>query len=177
MSFTTDELREAYLEFFERQNHRRLPSSGLAPSDPTMMFTSAGMVQFKDIFWGRREPRDELVTTCQKCFRATDIERVGQTAYHHTFFEMLGNFSFGGYFKEGAIELAWEFVTEVLSMERDRLWVSVYEEDDRAYRLWRDHIGVPEGRIVRLGKEENWWGPVGESGPCGPDSELFYDAG
>ena len=149
----------------------------MIPDDPSMLFTSAGMVQFKDVFWGHREPEVDRVTTCQKCFRANDIERVGETWYHHTFFEMLGNFSFGAYFKRGAIELAWDFVTDVLHFDEENLWVSVYETDSEAYQIWRDVIGVPEAKITRLGKDENWWGPVGDSGPCGPDSEIFYDAG
>ena len=123
------ELREAYLSFFERNGHKRLPSASLIPDDPTLLFTSAGMVQFKDIFWGKVAPKYPRVTTCQKCFRTTDIERVGTTAYHHTFFEMLGNFSFGDYFKEGAIKLAWKFLTQELSLPKERLWVSVFEED------------------------------------------------
>ena len=171
------ELREIYLSYFERHGHRRLPSASLIPDDPTLLFTSAGMVQFKDIFWGKAEPRWRRVTTCQKCFRTTDIERVGTTAYHHTFFEMLGNFSFGDYFKEGAIKLAWRFLTEELSLPKDRLWVSVYEEDEEAHAIWRDVIGIPPERIVRLGKEHNWWGPVGGQGPCGPDTEIFWDWG
>jgi len=177
MQWTTDELREAYLDYFEEKNHLRMEGSGLIPDDPSMLFTSAGMVQFKDIFWGKKDPEETRVTTCQKCFRANDIERVGETWYHHTFFEMLGNFSFGDYFKKGAIELAWEFVTEVLFFDEKNLWVSVYKTDDEAYEIWRDEIGVPEDKIVRLGKDENWWGPVGDSGPCGPDSEIFFDAG
>ena len=171
------ELREIYLSYFERHGHRRLPSASLIPDDPTLLFTSAGMVQFKDIFWGKAEPRWRRVTTCQKCFRTTDIERVGTTAYHHTFFEMLGNFSFGDYFKEGAIKLAWRFLTQELSLPKERLWVSVYEEDEEAYAIWRDVIGIPPERIVRLGKEHNWWGPVGGQGPCGPDTEIFWDWG
>ena len=170
-------LRKTFLGYFEREGHRRLPSSSLVPDDPTLLFASAGMVQFKDIFWGKAEPRWRRVTTCQKCFRTTDIERVGTTAYHHTFFEMLGNFSFGDYFKEGAIKLAWRFLTEELSLPKDRLWVSVYEEDEEAYAIWRDVIGIPPERIVRLGKEHNWWGPVGGQGPCGPDTEIFWDWG
>jgi len=177
MEWTTDKLRESYLNYFEEKNHLIKEGSGLIPDDPSMLFTSAGMVQFKEIFWGKREPDNPRVTTCQKCFRANDIERVGETWYHHTFFEMLGNFSFGDYFKRGAIELAWEFVTEVLSFDEEKLWVSVYETDDKAYDIWCEEIGVPENKIVRLGKDENWWGPVGDSGPCGPDSEIFYDAG
>ncbi len=171
------ELRKRYLDYFSARGHKVLPSSSLVPKDPTLLFTSAGMVQFKEIFWGRVEPPFRRATTCQKCFRTTDIENVGKTAFHHTFFEMLGNFSFGDYFKEGAIDLAWKFVTGELSIPRDRLWVSVYEEDNEAYEIWRDAIGIPPAKIVRLGKEHNWWGPVGNSGPCGPDSEIFYDAG
>ncbi|MCF7875482.1 alanine--tRNA ligase [Candidatus Bipolaricaulota bacterium] len=177
MEWTTDKLREEYLRYFEEKDHLRLEGSGLIPDDPSMLFTSAGMVQFKDVFWGHREPEVERATTCQKCFRANDIERVGETWYHHTFFEMLGNFSFGSYFKRGAIKLAWEFVTDVLGFEEENLWVSVYETDSEAYQIWSDEIGVPESKIARLGKDENWWGPVGDSGPCGPDSEIFYDAG
>lgn len=172
---TGHELRRLYLDFFRREGHTILPSASLVPEDPTLLFTSAGMVQFKDIFWGRVPPPHPRVTTCQKCFRTTDIERVGTTAYHHTFFEMLGNFSFGDYFKEGAIELAWLFLVRELALPADRLWVSVYEQDNEAYAIWRDTIGVPEGRIVRLGKEHNWWGPVGDRGPCGPDSEIYWE--
>ncbi|MCD6141489.1 alanine--tRNA ligase [Candidatus Bipolaricaulota bacterium] len=172
-----DKLRNLYLEYFEAHGHTRLPSSSLVPNDPTLLFTAAGMVQFKDIFWGRRAPDHPRVTTCQKCFRTTDIENVGVTAFHHTFFEMLGNFSFGDYFKEGAISLAWKFVTEELGIPKEKLWVSVYEEDEEAYAIWKDVIGIPPERIARLGKEHNWWGPVGNSGPCGPDSEIFYDTG
>lgn len=171
------ELRRAFLEFFRENGHEVLPSSSLVPHDPTLLFTSAGMVQFKDIFWGKVEPRFPRVTTCQKCFRTTDLERVGTTPYHHTFFEMLGNFSFGDYFKEGAIELAWKFLTAELGLPKARLWVSVYEEDEEAYAIWRDVVGIPTERIVCLGKEQNWWGPVGNSGPCGPDTEIYWDWG
>ncbi len=171
------ELRRAFLEYFRENGHVILPSSSLVPQDPTLLFTSAGMVQFKDIFWGKVPPRYPRVTTCQKCFRTTDLERVGLTPYHHTFFEMLGNFSFGDYFKEGAITLAWTFLTKELGLPKERLWVSVYEEDDEAYAIWRDLIGVPPERIVRLSKEHNWWGPVGNSGPCGPDTEIYWDWG
>ncbi len=170
-------MRQAFLGFFEREGHVILPSSSLVPDDPTLLFTSAGMVQFKDIFWGKVPPKYPRVATCQKCFRTTDIERVGKTPHHHTFFEMLGNFSFGDYFKEGAIRLAWRFLTQELSLPGERLWISVYEEDDEAYAIWRDVIGIPPERIVRLGKEDNWWGPVGGQGPCGPDTEIFWDWG
>jgi alanyl-tRNA synthetase len=173
----SSELRRRYLGFFADRGHRQIPSSSLVPNDPTLLFTAAGMVQFKDYFWGRQTPAFSRATTCQKCFRTTDIEEVGRTAYHHTFFEMLGNFSFGDYFKQGAIELAWEFLIREIGVSGERLVVTVYEEDDEAYEIWRDVIGVPTDRIVRLGKRHNWWGPVGSNGPCGPDSELHYDAG
>ncbi len=171
------ELRRRYLGFFAERGHKLVPSSPLVPNDPTLLFTAAGMVQFKDYFWGRVEPSFRRATTCQKCFRTTDIEEVGRTAYHHTFFEMLGNFSFGDYFKQGAIELAWEFLTRELGIPGERFAITVYEEDEEAYAIWRDVVGVPTARIVRLGKKHNWWGPVGNTGPCGPDSELHYDTG
>ncbi|MEW5826193.1 MAG: alanine--tRNA ligase [Candidatus Bipolaricaulota bacterium] len=174
---TSAELRRRYLGFFAERGHKLLPSSSLVPKDPTLLFTAAGMVQFKDYFWGRLAPGFPRATTCQKCFRTTDIEEVGRTAYHHTFFEMLGNFSFGDYFKQGAIEFAWEFLTRELGIPGDRFAITVYEEDNEAYAIWRDRVGIPAERIVRLGKENNWWGPVGDSGPCGPDSELHYDTG
>ena len=172
-----NELRTRYLEFFAEREHKVLPSAPLVPNDPTLLFTAAGMVPFKDLFWGRVEPSFRRATTCQKCFRTTDIENVGRTAYHHTFFEMLGNFSFGDYFKEGAIEAAWAFLTDELSIPVEKLWVSVYEEDDDAAAIWLDKTSIPAERIARLGKAHNWWGPVGDSGPCGPDSEIFFDAG
>jgi len=171
------ELRTRYLEFFTARDHMKLPSSPLVPNDPTLLFTSAGMVQFKDYFAGRAAAPHPRVTTCQKCFRTTDIENVGKTAFHQTFFEMLGNFSFGDYFKQGVIELAWEFLTHEIGVDAAKLWVSVYDEDDEAYGIWHDVIGIPAERIVRLGKEHNWWGPVGNSGPCGPDSEIHVDTG
>ncbi len=173
----TSQLRESFLNFFLTHGHKVLPSSSIVPNDPTLLFTSAGMVQFKEIFQGARQPLFPRVVTCQKCFRATDIEKVGKTSYHHTFFEMLGNFSFGDYFKEGAIELAWEFLTHELGISPDNLWVSVYEEDDETHSIWQNSIGIPPAKIIRLGKADNWWGPVGNSGPCGPDTEIFYDFG
>ncbi|MEA3238367.1 MAG: alanine--tRNA ligase [Candidatus Bipolaricaulota bacterium] len=171
------ELRKRYISYFVEHNHHHLPSAPLVPNDPSLLFTAAGMVQFKDIFWGHVAPTFPRVTTCQKCFRTTDIENVGKTAYHHTFFEMLGNFSFGDYFKEQAIKYAWDFLTSALDIPAERLWVSVYEEDDEAFAIWNDEIGIPRERIAKLGKEHNWWGPVGNSGPCGPDTEIFFDAG
>jgi len=171
------ELRTRYLEFFAARDHKKLPSSPLVPNDPTLLFTSAGMVQFKDYFAGRTAAPHPRVTTCQKCFRTTDIENVGKTAFHQTFFEMLGNFSFGDYFKEGAITMQWEFLVKELGIEESKLWVSIYLDDDEAYDVWHDVIGLPPERIVRLGRAHNWWGPVGNSGPCGPDSEIHYDNG
>ncbi|ABR31130.1 alanyl-tRNA synthetase [Thermosipho melanesiensis] len=172
----SEEIRQLFLEFFEKKGHKILPSASLIPDDPQLMFTVAGMVPFKPIFWGKVDPVYPRVTTCQKCIRTTDIENVGRTPRHHTFFEMLGNFSFGDYFKREAIEWAWEFVTQVLKIPEERLWISVYEEDEEAYDIWRK-IGVSSNKIVKLGKEDNFWGPAGPTGPCGPDTEIFYDTG
>lgn len=171
------QLRKLYLDYFARHGHKVLPSSSLLPKDPSLLFNSAGMVQFKEFLSGRLAPPFPRVTTCQKCFRTTDIENVGKTTWHHTFFEMLGNFSFGDYFKEEAIKLAWQFLTKELAIAPHRLWTSVYEGDMEAYSIWHDLIGIPGDKIARLGKEHNWWGPVGDTGACGPDSEVFYDAG
>ncbi len=173
---TSQEIRKAFLDFFARNGHLVMPSSSLVPEgDPTLLFTSAGMVQFKPYFSGQETPAHRRLASCQKCFRTTDIDCVGDES-HLTFFEMLGNFSIGDYFKEGAIELAWEFVTQGLSLSPDRLWITIYLDDDEAQGLWM-RIGVPEARILRFGKAENWWGPAGATGPCGPDSEIFYDRG
>ncbi|AAD36467.1 alanyl-tRNA synthetase [Thermotoga maritima MSB8] len=174
---TSEEIREAFLKFFEKKGHKILPSASLIPDDPQLLFTVAGMVPFKPIFWGKVEPVYTRVATCQKCLRTVDIENVGKTPRHHTFFEMLGNFSFGDYFKEEAIEWAWEFLTQVLGVPEEKLWVSVYEEDEEAFRIWNEKIGLPEKRILRMGKEDNFWGPAGPTGPCGPDTEIFYDTG
>jgi len=174
---TSDEIREKFLSFFESKGHKRLPSASLIPNDPQLLFTVAGMVPFKPIFWGKVEPTYPRVTTCQKCIRTNDIENVGRTPRHHTFFEMLGNFSFGDYFKEEAIEWAWEFLTQELKMFPEKLWISVYETDDEAFDIWKNKIKVPENKILRFGKEENWWGPAGPTGPCGPCSEIYYDTG
>lgn len=173
---TSDEIREAYLKFFETKGHKRLPSASLIPDDPQLMFTVAGMVPFKPIFWGKVDPIYPRVTTCQKCVRTNDIENVGRTPRHHTFFEMLGNFSFGDYFKKEAIAWAWEFVTKVLEMPEEKLWVTIYEYDDESFEIWKS-IGVPEYKIIRMGKEDNFWGPAGPTGPCGPCSEIHYDTG
>ncbi len=169
-----DEIRSEFLKFFEKKGHEILPSASLVPDDPQLMFTVAGMVPFKPIFWGKVDPVYKRVTTCQKCLRTTDIENVGRTPRHHTFFEMLGNFSFGDYFKREAIEWAWEFVTDVLEIPEDRLWVTIYEEDDESFKIWNEVVGLPEWRIVRMGEKDNFWGPAGPTGPCGPDSEIHY---
>lgn len=173
---STDELREMYLRYFEGKGHKRLPGASLVPhGDPTMLLTSAGMVPFKPYFLGLERPEHRRVTTCQRCLRTPDIDNVGHTDRHATFFEMLGNFSFGDYFKKEAIEFAWEFVTEHLELEKDRLWVSIYLDDDEAFDIWHEVIGLPKERIVRLGREDNFW-EIGV-GPCGPCSEIFVDRG
>ena len=173
---TSDEIRSAFLGFFEGKGHTVVPSSSLIPEgDPTLLFTTAGMVQFKPYFIGEAEPPNRRLTSCQKCFRTTDIEEVGDPS-HLTFFEMLGNFSAGDYFKKEAIAWAWEFVTEHLGLDPERLWATIYLDDDEAYGYWVE-TGVPPERIVRLGKEDNYWGPAGETGPCGPCSEIIYDFG
>jgi alanyl-tRNA synthetase len=170
------ELREIFLDFFAERGHLVVPSASLVPEgDPTLLFTGAGMVQFKPYFSGEVSPPSRRLASVQKCFRTTDIDKVGNER-SLTFFEMLGNFSIGDYFKKGAIELAWEFVTEHLDLPADRLWASIYRDDEDAFALWRD-IALPSERIVRLGKDDNFWGPAGETGPCGPCSEIFYDRG
>ena len=174
---TGDEIREAFLRFFEAKGHLRMPSSSLIPAgDPTLLLTSAGMVQFKPYFTGEMSPPHTRLTTSQKCFRATDVGLVGDST-HLTFFEMLGNFSVGDYFKKEAIQYAWEFVTEHLGLEPERLWASIYQEDDEAYDLWIDNTAVPTERIRRFGEADNFWGPAGNEGPCGPCSEIHYDFG
>ena len=172
----SDELRREYLGFFEAKGHGVIPSSSLIPiGDPTLLLTSAGVVQIKPYFTGEATPSNPRLVSCQKCFRATDIDKVGD-ADHLTFFEMLGNFSVGDYFKEEAINWAWEFVTENLSLPPKRLWISVFLDDDESYGYWRN-VGVPAERIVRYGEEENYWGPPGDEGPCGPCTEIYYDFG
>lgn len=172
----SDTLRAAFLRFFEEKGHTVIPSSPLIPlGDPTLLFTSAGMVQFKPYFLGEATPPNPRLASCQKCFRTTDIDSVGDTK-HLTFFEMLGNFSIGDYFKKEAISWAWEFVTGWLNLPQDRLWVTIFLDDDESFEYWRQ-IGVPQERIVRFGEEDNFWGPAGDSGPCGPCSEIHYDFG
>src|SRR5262245_7595699 len=175
---TTDELREAYLDFFVSKGCVRRPSDVLVPKDPTVLFTPAGMNQFKREFMGLGDRSFTRATTCQKCLRTGDIENVGRTAFHETFFEMLGNFSFGDYFKREAIHWAWEFLRSVLKIPADRLTVSVYLDDDEAYAIWHDEVKVPSDRILRLGEDDNFWpagAPThGPNGVCGPCSEIFY---
>jgi len=171
-----NEIREKFLSFYESKEHLRLKSFSLVPeNDPSLLLINAGMAPLKPYFTGRQTPPKSRVTTCQKCIRTPDIERVGKTARHGTFFEMLGNFSFGDYFKNDATKWAWEFVTEVLKLPKDRIWISVYEEDDEAIKIWTDHVGVSPDRIVKMGKEDNFW-EIGQ-GPCGPCSELYFDRG
>lgn len=177
----SNEIRESFLNYFEERGHTRIGSSSLIPKDdPTLLFTNAGMVQFKGVFLGLEERPYSRAVTVQKCMRAggkhNDLENVGQTARHHTFFEMLGNFSFGDYFKEEAIAWAWEYLTHTLSLSRERLWVTVFRDDEEAYRIWHRKIGLPAERIVRLGEESNFW-MMGETGPCGPCSEIIFDQG
>jgi alanyl-tRNA synthetase len=173
---TGDEVRQSFLSFFEEKGHRVVPGSSLIPhGDPTLLLTSAGMVQFKPYFLGEAVPPCPRLASCQKCFRTTDIEVVGDTT-HLTFFEMLGNFSVGDYFKEEAIDWAWQFVTERLGLPPERLWITVFLNDDEAFNIWRK-LGIPEGRILRFGEKDNFWGPAGDSGPCGPCSEIHYDFG
>jgi alanyl-tRNA synthetase len=178
---TTSEIRASFLEFFRKNGHRVLPSSSLVPAnDPTLLFTNAGMVQFKDSFLGKDVRDYSRAATAQRCVRAggkhNDLENVGYTARHHTFFEMLGNFSFGDYFKREAIHFAWNFITGTLEIPKDRLWVTVYTEDDEAERIWVEEIGIDPTRCTRLGEKTNFWA-MGDTGPCGPCSEVFYDHG
>ncbi|MDT3677787.1 MAG: alanine--tRNA ligase [Burkholderiaceae bacterium] len=185
---TSAEIREKFLQFFESKGHTVVPSSSLVPAnDPTLLFTNSGMVQFKDVFTGRETRSYTRATSSQRSLRAggkhNDLENVGYTARHHTFFEMLGNFSFGDYFKREAIAYAWELLTKVYQLPVDKLWVTVYQEDDDAYRIWADEIGVPRERLVRIGDNkgaryasDNFW-QMADTGPCGPCSEIFYDHG
>ncbi len=175
---TAGEIRRAFIDFFVKRGHVEVPSAPLVPKgDPTLLFTSAGMVQFKEFYLQTDDLPYSRAASVQKCLRAGDLESVGRTLRHHTFFEMLGNFSFGDYFKREAIDWGWEFVTGLLQLPEEKLYVSVFEEDDEAYRIWNDRIGVPEERMVRLGRKDNFWGPVGETGICGPSSEIYYDTG
>ena len=170
---TGNEIREKFLKFFQDRGHLMLPSASLIPQDdPTLLIIGAGMAPFKPFFTGKMKPPSPRITTCQKCVRTGDIENVGRTARHHTYFEMLGNFSFGDYFKKEIIPWSWEFLTKELELPADKLWITIHTEDDEAFELWKS-VGVPEERIVRLA--DNWW-EIG-SGPCGPDSEIHIDLG
>ncbi|MGN6769815.1 MAG: alanine--tRNA ligase-related protein, partial [Rhizobiaceae bacterium] len=176
-----NEIRSAFLEYFAKNGHQVVPSGPLVPrNDPTLMFTNAGMVQFKNVFTGLEQRSYSRATTSQKCVRAggkhNDLDNVGYTARHHTFFEMLGNFSFGDYFKELAIELAWKLITREFGLAEDRLLVTVYHTDDAAADLWKKIAGLPESRIIRIPTSANFWA-MGDTGPCGPCSEIFYDHG
>ena len=188
MTTTLKDIRSTYLNFFAKQGHKIIPSSSLVPdNDPTLMFTNSGMVQFKNIFTGNETRDYTRAPTSQKSVRAggkhNDLDNVGYTVRHHTFFEMLGNFSFGDYFKDYAIAWAWELLTKVYKLPAERLWVTVYIEDDEAYDIWNKEIGVPAERIVRIGDNkgarymsDNFW-MMGDTGPCGPCSEIFFDRG
>jgi alanyl-tRNA synthetase len=186
---STAVIRQAFLQFFEQHGHTRVASSSLVPAgDPTLLFANSGMVQFKDVFLGADKRPYKRAVTSQRCLRAggkhNDLDQVGYTARHHTFFEMLGNFSFGDYFKAEAIRLAWKLLTEVYGLDPQRLWVTVYKTDDEAYGIWQDHVGVPPDRIIRIGDKpggkpfdsDNFWA-MGDTGPCGPCSEIFFDHG
>src|SRR6201995_170862 len=176
-----NEIRKHFLDYFARNGHQPVASSPLVPrNDPTLMFTNAGMVQFKNVFTGLEKRPYSRAVTAQKCVRAggkhNDLDNVGYTARHHTFFEMLGNFSFGDYFKERAIELAWKLVTKEYGIPAERLMVTVYVDDDDAFKLWKKIAGLPDSRIVRIAGSDNFWA-MGDTGPCGPCSEIFYDHG
>lgn len=178
---TANEIRRSFLDFFQGYEHTIVPSSSLLPhQDPSLLFTNAGMVQFKDIFLGKEKTPYRCAASSQRCIRAggkhNDLENVGYTYRHHTFFEMLGNFSFGDYFKREAIVYAWEYITDVMSLDKNRLWVTVFEEDDEAADIWLKEIGVDKKRFVRIGKHDNFWA-MGDVGPCGPCSEIFFDHG
>jgi len=180
---TGAEIRTAFIEFFKSEGHTHVPSSSLVPhGDPTLLFTNAGMNQFKNVFLGLEKRPYTRAVTAQKCVRAggkhNDLDEVGFTARHHTFFEMLGNFSFGDYFKEEALSYAWEFITDSkwLGLSKERLWVTIYKEDDEAFRIWHEKVGLPAERIIRMGEKDNFW-RMGDTGPCGPCSEIYWDMG
>ena len=181
MTRSTADIRRAFLDFFANKQHQEVPTSSLVPfDDPTLLFTNAGMNQFKDTFLGTEQRNYTRATSSQRCVRAggkhNDLENVGYTARHHTFFEMLGNFSFGDYFKQQAIGFAWEFLTQELGLPKDKLLVTVYHEDDEAYNIWLNEIGIPAEKIIRISTSDNFWS-MGDTGPCGPCSEIFYDHG
>jgi len=172
----SEEIRQRFLNFFKQRGHLIQPSSPLSiRKDPHLLFTIAGMVPFKDFFLGKEKPPSPRLCSSQLCFRTDDLKKVGETPYHHTLFEMLGNFSFGNYFKEEACEWGWEFITKELSLKRSCIWITIFHEDEETYRIWRK-IGIPSSRIIRKEKEDNFWA-MGEVGPCGPDTEIFFDRG
>ena len=178
---TANELRQGFLDYFKGHGHAIVPSSSLIPqADPTLLFTNAGMVQFKGVFLGEERRAYTRAASSQKCIRAggkhNDLENVGHTGRHHTFFEMLGNFSFGDYFKEEAIHYAWEYLTRVVHLSPERLWVTVYKEDDEAYTVWEKKVKIPAARLVKCGEADNFW-QMADTGPCGPCSEIHYDQG
>jgi len=172
----SSEIRDKFLKYFEEKGHKILPGSSLVPSDPTVLLTLAGMLQFKPIFLGQEKPKDKRAATVQKCIRTIDIDQVGKTSRHHTFFEMLGNFSFGDYFKKEAIQYAWELLTKEFEIPAEKLSIAVFEKDDEAYSIWSDQLKIPENKIFRLDEENNFWA-AGPTGPCGPCSEIYYDLG
>ncbi len=172
---TGNEIRQKFLDFFKQRGHLVQPSAPLSIDDPTLLFTIAGMVPLKAFFLGKKKPPASRLASCQLCFRTNDLDRVGQTSYHHTLFEMLGNFSLGDYFKEDACQWGWEFVTKELGLSRGRIWITIFKEDDETYQIWKK-IGIPASRILRKGEEENFWS-LAEVGPCGPDTEIFLDRG
>jgi alanyl-tRNA synthetase len=181
LPLSSREIRSAFLRFFEERGHRVVASGSLVPEgDPTLLFTNAGMVPFKRVFTGEESRDYKRAASSQKCMRVSgkhnDLENVGRTARHHTFFEMLGNFSFGDYFKPEAIAWAWELLTQQFAIPAERLAVTVFREDDEAERIWRDEVGVPANRITRMGEADNFWA-MGDTGPCGPCSEIYYDWG
>ena len=178
---TTNEIRRSFIDFFKSKGHQEVASSSLVPvNDETLLFTNAGMVQFKDVFLGADKRSYKRAVSSQKCVRAggkhNDLDNVGYTARHHTFFEMLGNFSFGDYFKRDAISYAWEYLTEVLKLPKEKLWVTVFEEDKEAEDIWINEVGVDPKRLSRIGAKDNFW-TMGDTGPCGPCTEIFYDHG
>ncbi len=177
---SVNEIREKYLKFFEKRNHKILKSASLVPNDPTLMFTNAGMVPLKNYYTGLETPPSKRMASCQKCVRAggkhNDLDNVGYTARHHTFFEMLGNFSIGDYFKQDAIKWSWEFLTEQLMLPPEKLLATVYYTDDEAYQIWKDVAKLPDDRIIKIETKDNFW-EMGDTGPCGPSTEIFYDHG
>src|SRR5262249_18779148 len=178
---TVNEIRKSFLDYFKKQGHEVVPSSPLVPrNDPTLMFTNAGMVQFKNVFTGQEKRPYNTAASSQKCVRAggkhNDLDNVGYTARHHTFFEMLGNFSFGDYFKERATELAWNLLVKDFGLDKKRLVITVYHTDEDAYRIWKKLTGFSDDKILRIDTNDNFW-QMGDTGPCGPCSEIFYDHG